>query len=961
MEPRASEPHLPRSTMFIRQTHLVVTWPDGTEQKITLAKDVTRIGRGAEGNDIQVPILFKSISRRHLEIRREVGGFRAIDLESSNGVALNGQPMSDSPIRDGDELRIGEAGEGEEIRITLRVGNEQALQAQAGPIAPLSHFLKDPPSRAPHLRVRWPDGRVDFFPLTKSIILIGRSEQADLRLPESLPFVSKRHAEIRYTPGKAILSDLNSSNGTFLNSKRLEPGTPVILPSGSVIRIGDEGLGISLGLTFFDPAEAGYGAEGYRAVGGPSTQMTSLAQVVIGRSSSCDIVLQGSGVSRQHARVQQVGDDFGLEDLGSLNGTYVNGARVTSFLRLGEGDVIEIGGFALIFRNGGLLPYKSQGMRLDVTGLTKSLPRNRGGQPLLDDVSLTALPGEFVAVISDSEAGRSTLVSALLGVRRAEGEVRLNGRDLYRDYEAFRAQLGYVPRSDILHASLTVETALDYAARLRLPLDLSFTERWERIAAALDTVSLNTEAVKKSRIRDLSGWQRKCVSIAAELLADPRLIILNNVTAGLDPGMESRMMHTLRHIADQGRTVVLVTPAANNITQADHVAFLSQGKLVYFGPSRDALDFFSVTEFSDIYERIENRGEQWRYAFEKGKPANYEKYVLSRQKERSVRHASEVSRPRFGLEDFARQLVVLAERGLKVLTSEAAVLALLLLLFPLTALLQLVISSPDILTGNPAILADPLQAAKSLTASYIPFPALNTFIFVMGLEAVLVGMYLPSNEFIKERTIYLRERIFSLRVLPYVMSKVVIYTVIAGLETALYLLVLSFGVDLPARGVILPGWMELFITLFLTLLVGTSLGLIISAISRSTAMAISLLVVLLFFQFFFAGAVLDLRASLARPLSYLTATRWSLTAVGVTINMPRIAQSTILCSSQPDDPLTPVVEGSLCFPYPEAVQDLRLNYSPVMLLVSWAMLLLMWLFFTALAGVFIKRLDRVAV
>jgi pSer/pThr/pTyr-binding forkhead associated (FHA) protein/ABC-type sulfate/molybdate transport systems ATPase subunit len=944
--------------MFIRQTQLVVTWPNGTEQKIPLTKDVTHIGRGAEGNDIQVPILFKSVSRRHLEIRREGSGFRAVDLESANGVTLNGRPISDSPITDGDELRIGEAAGREEIRITLQVGSELELQAQGGPIATLAHFLKDPPSRAPHLRVRWPDGRVDFFPLTKNIVLIGRSEQADLRLPESMPFVSKRHAEIRYTPGKAILSDLNSTNGTFLNSKRLEPGTPVILPSGSVIRIGDEGLGISIGLTFFDPADAGSGTEGYRAVGGAPTQMTDMRQLVIGRSSSCDIVLDGSAVSRMHARVQQVGDQFGLEDMGSLNGTYLNGGRVTSVVRLGEGDVIEIGGFALMFRNGELLPYKSKGVRLDVTGLTKTLPRKQGGQLLLDDISLTVLPGEFVAVVGGSGSGRAPLVSALLGVQRAEGEVRLDGRDLYRDYDALRTQLGYVPQSDILHASLTVENALDYAARLRLPLDLSFTERWERIAAALDTVSMNVEAVKKSRIRDLSVWQRKCVSIAAELLADPRLIYLDNVTAGLDPGMESRMMHTLRHMADQGRTVVLVTQATNNIVQADHVAFLSQGKLVYFGPPRDALEFFSVNEFADIYERIESRGEQWRHVFEEEKPANYERYVLNRQKERSLHHVAGVSRASFGLEELARQLVVLAQRSLKVLTSEPATLALLFLLFPVAALLQVVTSSPYILTGDPAILPDPLEAAKTMTASYRPFPPLNTFIVIMGLEALLVGVYFPTSELIRERTIYLRERLFSLRVLPYLMSKVVIYTILAGLQTALYLLVLSLGVDLPARGLLLPGWMELFITLFLTLLVGTSIGLVVSAASRSTGMAMSLLVILIFFQVFFAGAVFDLRTSAARPLSYLTAARWALTAVGVTIDIPRIAQSTILCRAQPDDPLTPEVEQTPCFHYPEAAQDLWLDYSPIMLLVSWVMLMVMWLFFTALAAALIKRLDR---
>ena len=103
MNPAASEPRTPKPTVFLRQTRLVLTWPDGTEQAIPLAKEVTRIGRGAEGNDVQVPVMFKSISRQHLEIRREAQGFRAIDLESANGVTLNGHPMSDEPLQEGDD------------------------------------------------------------------------------------------------------------------------------------------------------------------------------------------------------------------------------------------------------------------------------------------------------------------------------------------------------------------------------------------------------------------------------------------------------------------------------------------------------------------------------------------------------------------------------------------------------------------------------------------------------------------------------------------------------------------------------------------------------------------------------------------------------------------------------------------------------------------------------------------
>lgn len=960
MTAATSEPTTPKPTVFLRQSRLVLTWPDGTEQAFPLTKDVTRIGRGAEGNDIQVPLLFKSISRQHLEIRREGQGFRAVDLESANGLTLKGHRIDNEPLIDGDEIRIGEASAGEEIRVRLELGTDAALQARAGATPTLSDLLADPPSRVAHLRLHWPDGRINFFPFSKNVVLIGRGEQADLRLPESLPFASRRHAEIRYTPGKAMLTDLSTPNGTFLNNRRLEPRAPVVLPNGGIIRIGDESLGVSLGLTFVDPADPGSRAEGFRSVDVAPTVITKSHEFVIGRASGCDIVLDDPSVSRRHARIQQIGDQFALEDLGSLNGTFLDGMRVTAPVWLTEGGLVGIGSFALMFRNGVLRPYQSQGMRLDATALTVILPPRRSGHKVLDEVSLSVLPGEFLAVVGGSGSGKTALIKALAGAQHPEGEVRVDGRDLYREYKSFRRQLGYVPQTDILHPNLTVETALDYASRLRLPTDLSFQERWDRIAAALDAVSMNTLPIRKTRIRDLSGGQRKRVSIAAELLADPRLIYLDAATSGLDPGQEKKLMDTLRRLADEGRTVVLATQATHSVVQTDFVACLSQGKLVYFGPSQEALDFFSVEDFADIYERIENRGEEWRRVFEQDKPTAYGKYIVRRQAARLL-HQAQPPRPRFGLEEFARQLIVLAQRSIRVITSGAATLLLMLLLFPAIAVLQVITASPDVLTGNLAILTDPAAAAQVMTSSYTPVPALNAFVFVTGMMAFAVGILLPSNEFIRERTIYLRERLFGLGLTPYLLSKVVIYGLIAAVQTGLYLLVLSLAVDFPSRGLLFPGGLELFITLYLTMLAGMSVGFVISAASRSAERAAYALVIVILFQFFFAGAAFDLRGSWAKPLSYLTVTRWSLSALGVSVDMPRIAASTVLCN-QRDNPLTvQVEEQAVCFNYPDAAQDLRLDYGDVLLLDSWFILLVIWFFFTLVAGVMIKRWDRMAI
>jgi ABC-type multidrug transport system ATPase subunit len=100
-------------------------------------------------------------------------------------------------------------------------------------------------------------------------------------------------------------------------------------------------------------------------------------------------------------------------------------------------------------------------------------------------------------------------------------------------------------------------------------------------------------------VRDLSGGQRKRVSIAAELLAEPWIFFLDEPTSGLDPGLEKLMMDTLRQLADEGRTIVLVTHATSNITNnCDQVVFMARGgELAYFGPPGEVIDFFKVSNF----------------------------------------------------------------------------------------------------------------------------------------------------------------------------------------------------------------------------------------------------------------------------------------------------------------------------------------------------------------------------
>jgi ABC transport system ATP-binding/permease protein len=807
-----------------------------------------------------------------------------------------------------------------------------------------------------HLLIRLPTGQSDRVPLEADLVTIGRDAGCDYRVPDALQFVFWRHLEIRRSGDQFFLTDLVGKKMTRVDGKALEPGQPVLLHNGAIIRISDDRFGHSLGMTFFNPAETPPPLPGYSRVGLP-TLLTVEAKLLIGRGADSHISIDTHHASSRHAELEVVEGGVQLQDL-SKKGTLVNGRPVSQAL-VNEGDVIQIGHVALHYRDGALGVYQSRGLSVDVVAMSEEVRVGGEEVRILDNISMSVLPREFLAIVGGSGAGKSTLLNALIGIRPGNGRVYLDGRDFYRDFDEFRAQLGYVPQSDILHLSLTVDQALEYAAQLRLPGGVSSEERRRQIDAALDTVSMNTEALRKTRVGDLSGGQRKRISIAVELLADPRLIYLDEATSGLDPGLEKKMMHTLRRMADQGRTVILVTHATANIVETDNVAFLSEGNLIYYGPPRDALPFFEVTDFADIYEKVEESGPEWRQVFEQVKPAHYQKYVVERQPS-TPREESQGRPPREPvLATYWRQFVVLTRRTASVLASDPLTLLMMLLLFPVTAFLQLVIATPQVLTGNLSILADPVAAARTMTSSYIPLPATNIFIFVMGLEAVLVGLYVPPNELIRERSIFLRERMVNLRVLPYLMSKVCVYAFFAAVQVILYLVVLSIGVRFPAHGVYLPGVFELGVTLFITMIAGIGAGMIVAAVSKSIDMAIYMLVMLLFFQFFFAGTVFDLRGNAFEPLSYLSTTRWSQDALGVTVGMPKLAAGTILCSNVPVDARNPGAGSrAVCLNYPDAKKDLTLDYGREMLARSWGVLAGMALLFLGITGLLLARRNR---
>ncbi len=230
---------------------------------------------------------------------------------------------------------------------------------------------------------------------------------------------------------------------------------------------------------------------------------------------------------------------------------------------------------------------ESNGLRVDAINLNKWVRKDLN---ILQNISVSFKPREFIVVVGQSGGGKSTFVDAVAGYRPATppSRVLVNDIDIYQNFDSIRNDIGFVPQKDIIHMELTIYQALDYAAQLRMPADMTDDERHKRVMEVLDDLDLTHR--KDVQISGLSGGQQKRVSIGVELLTKPGLFFLDEPTSGLDPGTETALMQLMRRLADQGRTIVLITHATKNVMLGDKVIFLARGGyLAWFGPPEEAI------------------------------------------------------------------------------------------------------------------------------------------------------------------------------------------------------------------------------------------------------------------------------------------------------------------------------------------------------------------------------------
>jgi ABC-type multidrug transport system ATPase subunit len=567
------------------------------------------------------------------------------------------------------------------------------------------------------------------------------------------------------------------------------------------------------------------------------------------------VVLNHPNVSRRHAEFVVAGGTVVVRDLGGTNGTYVNGELVRGARPLAPGDRINIGPFELTFDGSALSAFRIGNVELQVRGISYDVQVNRAGtttqQRILHGASVRIRPSEFVCIIGANGAGKSTLMNIMAGrALPSEGSVLFNGVDLHANFQALKQNIAFVPQQDVLHEQLTLREALNFTARLRLPPDTTAEQR----RAAVDDAARSVDQFDRldQRIGALSGGERKCASLASEILSRPSVLFLDEVTSGLDESTDWNIMRLLRRLADEGMTIIVVTHTLANVAEfCDKVICMGRGgHPTFIGAFPEVLDFFAVRRLGEVFDRMDELGaESCRARFEQtaGATANLPPAAIvrpGRQRPDSHRHHGPVlAATLVKLRRIIGQGVILLHRNTKLLLADRRTLV-------MSTLQSVLIGG---LIG---------YAFGNFGAGQEQVNAQNALLLLLGLSAIWLGCNAASKDIVGELAIFRRERDSNLSTAAFIGAKYLVSGVFTVLQLALvYALVGALAEGIPGN------WLQQFMLLTIGAMAGTAIGLLISAVANTRDQATMIVPLALVPQLLLAGVLVPKLPNLAEKLA----------------------------------------------------------------------------------------------
>lgn len=875
-----------------------------------------------------------SVSSHHGTLRRQQQGYLIADTGSTNGIYVNGHritcPTRVSPI---DQVTLGT-----QTPFPWEQVERQLFRSPTPVVTPFGpDFIEDvssslsDPSLGSQPQPRTDSASAQDNSSAPALILeIGRDPACDYVI--DVGTVSWRHARLIWNGEHATIEDLSSANGLAIDHPQQRVRTASISPENQVYfgtypvsgneliqtaqrlaqrqassrihndarerssfahaageesPIADPGSNVSFPMgpvrNYGATLDLPYDQIDFRR---PPVQIDlGDHPLILGRDPQCDHVLEHPMVSWRHAKITRRDGQVWVEDLGSRNGTYVNGERVHRSREVAEGDVLALGSYTITLQHADSdLTLMTRDRRGELSIEARNVSVDVGGKRLLENVSLTIRPGEFVALMGPSGAGKSTLMNALSGYTiPTSGAVFADGLNLHEHFELFRGQLGYVPQDDVMHRRLTVGQALYYTARLRFPPDHSDQEIKRRISEVLSQLGLQgTEdiVIGSPETKGISGGQRKRVNLAMELLTDPAVLFLDEPTSGLSSEDALMVIRVLRTLADRGKTILMTIhqPSLDAFRLTDLLVMISRdaspsqpGRMVYFGPSYPhAIHFFNPQTQAELHrDRIPQPDEilrglatkptsHWTKQYERS--SYRDDFVTKRQGQVASPHAE--GRRRLGREAGLRQAWTLLRRNISLKRSDPSSWVLLLSQAPVIAILIAIVLGP--------------QAVQSIDSQswHDVSHATATTLFLLVLSSLWCGCSNAVREIVGEWAVYRRERMVNLKIPSYILAKLAVLSGLSGLQALMLL-----GITYSACG--LDGsFLKLFAVLWLTSIVGVAIGLLVSALAPTSEFAVASLPLLVLPMVMLGGVLQPLpnMGDAARILSLGNPARWAFEA-----------------------------------------------------------------------------------
>ena len=598
------------------------------------------------------------------------------------------------------------------------------------------------------------------------------------------------------------------------------------------------------------------------------------AAIKIGRATDNDIVIPDVLASRHHATLVPKPGGAEIIDNRSINGTFVNGARVESAV-LHDGDTVTIGNVDLLFRGGTLVrrtetEAATRTGGLEVHGVTWTI---EGNKTLLDNISMAARPGMLTAVIGPSGAGKSTFARLVAGYTHpTTGTVSFEGHDVHAEYASLRSRIGMVPQDDVVHGQLTVRQALMYAAELRLPPDTNKADREQVVNQVLEELEMTKHL--DTRVDKLSGGQRKRASVALELLTGPSLLILDEPTSGLDPALDRQVMTMLRQLADAGRVVLVVTHSLTYLDVCDQVLLLAPGgKTAFYGPPDQIGPSMGTTNWADIFSSVAGDPDaaNKRFIAQHGPPPPQP----AAQKPADLGEPTKTS--------LRRQFSTIARRQMRLIVSDRGYFLFLAFLPFIMGVLSLTVPG-DVGFGVP------VPAIQGGEAPNEP----GQILVLLNVGAIFMGTALTIRALIGERAIFLREQAVGLSTSAYILAKVFVFALFALLQSAIVVGINVWGKKwgpgaVTSGAVIPPRTLELYVDVAACCVAAAMTGLALSALAKSNEQIMPLLVIAIMSQLVFQGGMIPVTGRVVLDqLSWITPARWGFASTASTIDLLRL-------------------------------------------------------------------------